>query len=165
MFNSRHLLRPFTREVVFRLIKNMNPSSPYLDPGISHSPRQNLLSLRISIGSAMLTQPRWPKISPGAMMKTYEIKGYFDRIIVVCDRVPISKQYIWSVIYVGPYFCYWISREFCRSIAPLRYQIRTISKIMWMSKSDTQFWFRHQFHAISLKSSWDHPVERVLKIF
>ena len=97
------------------------------------------------------------------MMKIYEIKGYFDRIIVVCDRVPISKQYIWSVIYVGPYFCYWISREFCRSIAPLRYQIRTIYKIMWMWKSDNQFWFLHQFHAISLKSSWDHPVERVLK--
>ena len=128
----------------------MTPSSPYLDPGISHSPPQNLLSLRISIGSAMLT---W----------IYGIKAYFDRIIKVCDRVPISKQYISSVISPGPYICYWISREFCRSIAPLRYQIRTICKVRRLSKSDKQFWFLHQFHAKSLKSLWDHPVEHVLK--
>ena len=34
---------------------------------------------------------------------------------------------------------------------------------MWLWKSDTQFCFLHQFHPISLKSLWDHPVERVLK--
>ena len=34
---------------------------------------------------------------------------------------------------------------------------------MRLWKSDTQFWFLHQFHAISLKSLWDHPVERILK--
>ena len=34
---------------------------------------------------------------------------------------------------------------------------------MWLWKSDTQFWFLHQFHAISLKLLWDHSVERVLK--
>ena len=162
MFNSRHLLWSSTSGDVFCSIKNMTPSSPYLDPGISHPPLQNLKP-RISIGSTMLTLPRWPKILPNAMMKIYGIKGYFDWIIVVCDRVPLSKQYISSAISVGPYFCYWISQEFCRLIVPLRYQILTICKLMWLWKSDTQFWFLHQSHAISLTSSWDHPVERVLK--
>ena len=44
MFNSRHLLWPSTSGDVFCSIKNMTPSSPYLDPGISHPPPQNLKS-------------------------------------------------------------------------------------------------------------------------
>ena len=96
------------------------------------------------------------------MMKMYGIKAYFYRIIVVCDRAHFETIYL--------------KRDICRSVFllfdftgvlpadwPLRYQIRTICKVMWMWKSDTQFWFLHQFYAISLKSSWDHWVERVSK--
>ena len=99
-------------------------------------PRSHTLPSRIWVSEFRSAAPCWLNPAPGAIMKIFGIKGYFDRIILVCDRVPISKQYMSSVISVGPYFCYWISREFCQSIAPLHYQIRTICKVMWLWKSD-----------------------------
>ena len=40
------------------------------------------------------------KKTPGVMMKICWIKGYFNKIIVVCDRVPISKHDMCSSWYL-----------------------------------------------------------------
>ena len=74
--------------------------------------------------------------SPGFMMKICWIKGYFNRTIVVFDRVPICKSDMCSSVFLLAD----LTRSFALGFAGrLRNQIRTIRKVKWLWKADTQF--------------------------
>ena len=83
--------------------------------------------------------------SPGVMVKICWIKGHFNRIIVVCNRVPISKHDLCSSIFLLADFT-----EVCQSIAQLNPDHSQSHVVL---KKMIQNLFHLKFHVISLKSS------------